>query len=483
MSSVDARSDLYALGIILYEMLAGAHPFDAAEPAQLFMQQRTQKPSPIAERAPGTVVPPQLEAVVMRLLQKNPKERYQTAAEVIAALNSATMSAALDAAGSMASIAGAPPALGAVDERPPSKPAAPPPPRIAPPPPRAAPLVPLAALPLPPSTPQPPLDGAPLPAAVPPPRAAPPPAAASAPDAPPPAVQVLPARPTWNDRARTWIDRARTWTDRARARIEKSNVVVRVRALVRERPAAGYALVAAAGVVALSVVVAVVAGIARGCSGPPPGRSEAVLEPVSPGAPLGPASPTLTDDEAAQTPDGSAHKIALRAAARAKDWSAGIGAAVSLMKTDPPALRDREVRGALLACLVGEAQRDAEAGDKVLESFAGDMGVVGLDAVYDVARWRRGTKAAQKAKEILHRNDVLARMPPELRVLVDLADTSCLDKGSMFSRVAAEGDLRALYELWGMRDEKCARRDPCCYKDSGELARAISALRARVKDR
>ena len=89
MDAVDERSDLYALGIILYEMLAGAHPFGSGKPADIFRMHRTAVPPPIQERAPGVVVPPALEAIAMRLLEKNPKKRYPTARDVIAALEEA----------------------------------------------------------------------------------------------------------------------------------------------------------------------------------------------------------------------------------------------------------------------------------------------------------------------------------------------------------------------------------------------------------
>jgi len=89
MSSIDRRSDLYALGLIMYEMLAGQHPFFAADPVTMFTLQCTAPPPPIRERSPGVVVPPVLEAIVMRLLAKDPDLRYQHARALVVALDAA----------------------------------------------------------------------------------------------------------------------------------------------------------------------------------------------------------------------------------------------------------------------------------------------------------------------------------------------------------------------------------------------------------
>ena len=82
--SVDARSDLYSLGVILYELLAGVPPFAASEPVGLWRQILSARPLPISAWNPGA--PAALAHVAETLLEKDPELRPQSAREVIEAL-------------------------------------------------------------------------------------------------------------------------------------------------------------------------------------------------------------------------------------------------------------------------------------------------------------------------------------------------------------------------------------------------------------
>src|SRR6266853_1168753 len=74
--STDSRSDLYSLGVTLYQMLTGALPFAAADPLEWVHCHIARQPIPPGERA---AVPEPLSLIVMKLLAKNAEERYQTA--------------------------------------------------------------------------------------------------------------------------------------------------------------------------------------------------------------------------------------------------------------------------------------------------------------------------------------------------------------------------------------------------------------------
>ena len=75
--STDTRSDLYSLGVTLYQMLTGVLPFAAADPLEWVHCHIARQPVPPADRR---AVPELLSAIIMRLLAKNAEERYQTAA-------------------------------------------------------------------------------------------------------------------------------------------------------------------------------------------------------------------------------------------------------------------------------------------------------------------------------------------------------------------------------------------------------------------
>ena len=81
---VDHRADLYAVGVVAYEMLTGRLPFAAGTPQQMMTAHLAVLPDPILKQTPA--VPPRLASAIMKCLQKRPADRWQNAAELLAEL-------------------------------------------------------------------------------------------------------------------------------------------------------------------------------------------------------------------------------------------------------------------------------------------------------------------------------------------------------------------------------------------------------------
>jgi eukaryotic-like serine/threonine-protein kinase len=103
--ALDHRADLYALGVVAYEMICGHPPFTGRSAQVVIAAHAKQKPQPISERRPD--VPKRLDAIVTRMLEKRPEDRPRTGTEVHAALSESTSTARSTPAGkAMARLAG-----------------------------------------------------------------------------------------------------------------------------------------------------------------------------------------------------------------------------------------------------------------------------------------------------------------------------------------------------------------------------------------
>ena len=85
---VDHRSDIYSLGCVLYEMLTGRQPFEAKDPIAVAWKHVHEAPAPPTSIEPS--VPPAVEAVTLRAMEKEPAARFQSVADMAAALQDRT---------------------------------------------------------------------------------------------------------------------------------------------------------------------------------------------------------------------------------------------------------------------------------------------------------------------------------------------------------------------------------------------------------
>src|SRR5205085_10967574 len=78
---VDERTDIFSLGAVLYEMVAGTSPFAGVTTAEVFAALLEREPAPLAQHAPG--LPRELELIVSKALRKDREQRYQAIKDLL----------------------------------------------------------------------------------------------------------------------------------------------------------------------------------------------------------------------------------------------------------------------------------------------------------------------------------------------------------------------------------------------------------------
>lgn len=529
MWAVDERSDLYALGIMLYEMIAGRHPFDGSEPGELFYQQRSVVPQPIAERSPGVEVPPAVEAVVTRLVLKDPTLRYQTAQEVIDAIDAAMPGVnqivipperASSGAGTYPPppSSGRParvrnsPASGAPESAPGAKnaetlPAIPAPPmatqveiKEAPAsmtPPSTKPASPAAM-----KSAKPRAEGKAAARAISQPAALPPPPvmASDLPEESRPAATKKAATPAKSSAAK------KAAAPDAKASEGTSSPSTSAPALVRPNPATPFVPLvpvrerrsgssAAEWAVRIgALLVLAAAGVVfwmRSKGGlndwwKPKVTVEAMptatmVAPIETAHPAGTgtgAAPVATGSPAPAVVEqnGAALRDQMRAAAEKKQWDEGAKALVALAKTEPAAFQDKDMTAAA-SKIAGGLAPDASA--KVLEEIA--AGEQGPELLYDIGVANPGAPVGEQALELLASNEVFDRASPALKITVELRKAPCMKKALLFKKVKKDGDQRTLDYLQSMYSSACNRKKgECCFPGNNLVEDAIRTIQAKL---
>jgi len=526
--AVDGRADVFALGVMLYEMLAGVRPYVKKTDEGILAQQLKGGPPPFATRVPHVSVPPQVETVALQMLSTK-REGRCSATEVVAMVDTLLVQPIGQNGQMFTQIGGTVPAASSWPDIPAdlavramtSQPDLVPLIRNAEAPAGSVPDVPRGAfgsapglgsipdteMPRWPGTsaaadsasgattralaadttaPQSAMAGAALQGGPPDPRAS------------QVSVAQLDRAPLIPGLGRPWpkpVLQAFEWVEARKPGLPEPLRSIPAPAFV----AAGAILLATVALTSVALVLSVTAGSSQTAA--EPGASAAPLASDSKAGPTvvpaaGPRSdqvestPGAADPVSAlrelvdQQPKSAQARLELAKAHRANEqYREAVEAAAKAIELDPKLRLEGEV-----ATLLWATAQHADSRDAAFALLEGPMGDKGADIIYDLSVGKRvGARTKQRAREFLSSERIQSQASPALRIVLELQSArTCRTVHALLPRAQKDGDERALRYLRAYLSRRgCGRRRshdcyPCLRADR-QLTDAISAIEKRSK--